>query len=281
MGKFIGDLPRPRAEGERAYDQVNVEANEVMINLRRAAEALAAQPGGGSAAREAQQIADGALAEALARLREMIGSDYVPALGEQAKVTRAPDAPDYFRELARLRVSEDLSLSETHHQARDRLAVIDADLARLRRRLGGAADAVAFHRAMIGDPRWYVRSADELKARLEAAIAQVTPLAPRYFRAMPKTPFGVAPLPEALQTRLLNGLFGRQAPPRRVGPTCTTAHGWTSATGPGPSRSSRTSSCPATICRRPSSSNRRPCRLIASACSSRPMWRGGANMLAS
>lgn len=206
-GQLQRGLTAPRAEAERAYDQFVVEAKEVAARIHQSAEAVAAQPGGASAAREAQQVADGALAAAFARLEDKIRTAYVPALGEQAKVTRAADAPDYFRELARLRVSDDLDLSETYLRARDRLAAIDIDLARMRRRLGVAADASAFHRSMIGDPRWYVRSAEELKGRLETAIAQVTPLAPRYFHAMPGTPFGVERLPEALQTRLLNGFY--------------------------------------------------------------------------
>jgi len=206
-GQLQRGLTAPRAEAERAYDQFMVEAKEVAARINRSAEAVAAQPGGASVAREARQVTDGALAAAFARLEGAIRTDYVPATGEQAKVTRAADASGYFRELARLRVSDDLDLSETYQKARDRLAVLDADLAGMRRRLGVAADASAFHRSMIGDPRWYVRSAEELKGRLEAAIAQITPLAPRYFHAMPRTPFGVERLPDALETRLLNGFY--------------------------------------------------------------------------
>jgi uncharacterized protein (DUF885 family) len=214
-GQLQRGLTAPAAEGARAYDQLLVEAREVTANIQKAADAIAVQPGGGSLAREARKIADGALAEAFARLEAAVRMDYLPALGDQAKVTRAEGAADYFRELARLRVSEDLDPAETYGQARERLAAIDADLARMRRRLGVAADAAEFHRAMIGDPRWYVRGADELKSRLETAIAQVTPLAPRYFHALPKTPFGVAPLPDALQTRLLNGFY---RPPNAASP---------------------------------------------------------------
>lgn len=217
-GQVQRSLTPPRAEGVRAYEQFMAEAKEVAATIYRNADAIAAQPGGGSVASEARQIADRALADAFARLQGAIRTHYVPALSEQAKLTRAPDAPDYFRELGRLRISDDLGLAETYREARERLAAIDADLARMRRQLGAPADAAVFHRSMIGNPRWYVRSADELKARLETAIAQVTPLAPRYFHAMPKTPFGIAPLPDALQTRLLNGYF---RPPSAAAPRGT------------------------------------------------------------
>jgi uncharacterized protein (DUF885 family) len=221
-GRLKGQLQRgltpPRAEGVRAYDQFMVEAKEVAAVIHRSAEAVAAQPGGAPVAREAQRIADGALADAFERLRDTVRTDYVPALDGQAKVTRAVDAPEYFRELARLRISDDLGIEETYQHARDRLAVIDADLTRMRRRLGAPADAAAFHLSMVGDPRWYVRSADELKARLEIAITQVMPLVPRYFHSMPKTPFGLAPVPEALQTRLLNGIY---LPPSDASPRGT------------------------------------------------------------
>ena len=217
-GQLQRGLTPPHAEGIRAYDQFMVEAKEVAALIHRNAEAVAAQPGGASVAREAKQIADGSLAEAFGRLGDTIRTHYVPALGDQGKITRAADAPEYFRELARLRISEDLGLEETYQHAQDRLAVIDADLARMRRRLGAPADAAAFHRSMVGNPRWYVRSADELKARLEAAIAQVMPLVPSHFHSVPKTPFGLAPVPEALQTRLLNGIY---LPPSDTSPRGT------------------------------------------------------------
>ena len=217
-GQLQRGLTPPRAEGVRAYDQFMVEAKEVAATIHGHAQAVGAQPGGASVAREAQQIAHGPLAEAFGRLGDTIGRDYVPNLSEQAKLTRAADAPQYFRELSRLRISDDLGLEETYRRARARLAVIDADLARMRQRLGAPADAAAFYRSMIGDPRWYVRSADELKARHEAAIAQVMPLVPPYFHSMPSTPFGVAPVPKALETRLLNGVY---LPPSTASPRGT------------------------------------------------------------
>jgi uncharacterized protein (DUF885 family) len=210
-GQVQRGLTGPRAEGLRAVDQFMIEAKEVSSAIRRSAKAVAAQPGGAFAAREAELIVDRALATAFDRLEESIRTDYIPALEEQAKISRAADAPDYFRELARLRISEDLGIAETYQRARDRLASIDADLARMRAHLGAPADAGTFHRSMIGDPRWYVRSAEELKVRLEAAIAQVTPLVPQYFHRVPVTPLGLAPVPEAQQTRLLNGVY---LPPR-------------------------------------------------------------------
>jgi uncharacterized protein (DUF885 family) len=217
-GQLRRGLSAPRAEGVRAYNQFLVEAKEVASAIRGSAQSVSTQSGGASVAREAQLIADGPLAEAFGRLGETIRRDYIPSLGEQAKLTRVADAPEYFRELARLRISDDLGVEETYQLARDRLAVVDADLARMRRRLGAPADAAAFHQSMVGDRRWYVRSADELKARLEAAIAQVKPLVPPYFHHMPTTPFGVAPLPEALQTRLLNGIY---LPPSAASPRGT------------------------------------------------------------
>ena len=119
-GQLQRRLTAPRAEGVRAYDQFTIEAKEVAATIHANADALAAQPGGGSAAREARLVTAGPLAEALARLGDTIRSDYVPALGEQAKIARAADAPEYFRELARLRISDDLGLAETYQHARDR-----------------------------------------------------------------------------------------------------------------------------------------------------------------
>ena len=113
-GQLKRVLTAPRAEGVRAYNQFLIEAKELTATIRRNVEAISAQPGGALVAAEAQQITDRALAGALGRLGETIRTNYIPALSEQARITRAADAPEYFRELARLRISDDLGLSNTY-----------------------------------------------------------------------------------------------------------------------------------------------------------------------
>lgn len=202
-GQIQRGLTAPRAEGVRAFDQFQVEAKEVEASIRKCADAVHSP----AIKREVAQILSGALAVAFTRLSDTIKDEYIPALNEQAKMTRSPDANEFFRAMTKVRTSDAIDLQTAHEAAQATVAAIDAELAQIRKQIGGSSDADAFYRSMAGNPRWYVRSAAELKARLEATIAQVSPLVPPYFHAIPKTPFGVEELPAALQTRLLNGFY--------------------------------------------------------------------------
>ena len=214
LGQVERGLTVPRAEAVRALDQLRIETKELAATLR------AATDKGASPAfqRDVQQFVEGPLAKAFAALEETLRQRYIPRLTERSRMALAEDAPAYYRQLSQARVSDDLDLASTHETAKDALARIDAELARLRKALGGPADAAAFHRSMAGDPRWFVRDAEDLKSRLEAAIAQVTPLVPQYFTKLPTTPFRVAPLPDFLSGRLLNGYF---SPPTKADPRGT------------------------------------------------------------
>src|SRR4029078_4853425 len=100
------------------------------------------------------QIVGGPLATAFAELGETLEHPYVPALSEQSRMARAAEAPGYFRGLGLARISDEFDLAEIHDTAREALAVIDADLARMRRGLGASAGAAAFYASVAGRTRW-------------------------------------------------------------------------------------------------------------------------------
>ena len=219
LGQLELGLTAPRAEGIRALEQFRTESGEVSKALLAAADSAEKGNAGDQAfGRELTQIVGGPLATAFAELGETLEHRYVPALSEQSRMARAEDAPGYFRELALARISDEFDLAGIHDTAREALAVIDADLARMRRGLGGSADAAAFNASMAGSRRWFARDADDVKSRLESAIGLVTPLVPQFFRSMPTTPYRVAPLPDFLNGRLLNGYF---SPPTAADPRGT------------------------------------------------------------
>ena len=202
LGQLQRNLTVPRAEGERAVAQFRKESKEVANAL-----AAAAAANGGAFASELTQIIAGPLAASFAALAETLERKYVPALAEQSRMARGDGAKAYFRILSNARLSDQLDIASVHQMATDALADIDADLARMRRSLGGPSNADAFNKSMAGNPRWFVRDAADLTARFDSAVARVTPLAAHYFHRLPATPFRVAPLPDFLSDRLLNGYF--------------------------------------------------------------------------
>lgn len=204
LGQLERHLTVPRAEGERALEQFRKESKEVAATLAAAAKGELRNSAFG---RDLNGIVAGPLAAAFAALGETLERKYIPTLTDQSRVAGAEDSSHYFRELMNARLSDPLDMETMHEAAKQSLADADADLARIRRSVGGSVNAAEFHRSMAGNPRWFVKDAADLKARFDAAVAQVTPLVPRYFAHLPTTPFRVAPLPNFLADRLLNGYF--------------------------------------------------------------------------
>lgn len=202
LGQVERRLTAPRAEVVRALAALRTHRQRLMDALM----ALSNAANSGFET-ETRNLVQGPLAASFEALVQAIERDYLPHVDESSAVTKAEDARAYQHELLRHRVSDGLEPMAEHQAAKESLAAIDADLARMRRSLGVEADADLFHRAMSRDPRWLARDADDIAARLNRGAAAIEPLLHRYFSRLPSAPGGVAPVAPELVTTLLNGTY--------------------------------------------------------------------------
>lgn len=217
LGAHARGLTPPRTEAVRALAQLRTDRDRLLASLSKVRDNVAKTSGGAAAASEIDKITRGPLGAALEALVAAFEGSYIKDLDETSRMGFAPDAPEYYQALTKLRLSNALPLASTHELAVESLAAIDADLSRMRRSLGGSANAAEFHQAIAKDPRWLAKDVPDLTRRLNSAADEIRPLAARYFEKFPSTPFTLEPLPEALNMTLPNGTYSRPAPGKPKG----------------------------------------------------------------
>lgn len=123
-----------------------------------------------------------------------------PRAGEDVGVWRLPGGEAYYRDALRIETSTDLTPDQIHRIGLDRVADISAQLDVALRRIGMAEGGVGERMATLtADPRYRYPNDDEGRAQLmadvEARVAHVMELAPRWFGHLPRAPLEVRRVP--------------------------------------------------------------------------------------
>ena len=144
--------------------------------------------------------------DALATLRTSLEQDYLPSCRATVGCWDAPDGAAYYAfELSRF-TTTDLTPDQVHALGLSEVARIRAEMLEVIARTDWAADPAraalepdarfaAFIAYLRGDPRFYHTSAQELLAGYRDICKRVDAELPRYFKVLPRCPYGVREIP--------------------------------------------------------------------------------------
>ncbi len=166
-------------------------------------------PAAAAFAVRSRKILAEAIVPALLRLSDFLNQSYLPNAGDDVGLWRFRDGADYYRFLLGARLTRDIDPAETHEAALQTVAEADRDLAGLRREIGFAGSAEAFHDELLHGARWKAANSDEVAARFRHALAKLQPRLSRFFSSPPSRPFDVAPQAPELESLLTNGYYRR------------------------------------------------------------------------
>ena len=161
---------------------------------------------------EAITIAAESIVPPYRRFLEFLTKEYVPAGREDLAARSLPSGEEYYGFLVRRYTTLPRTPDGVHARGLAEVARIRADMEALVESLefeGSFADFLAFLRS---DPRFYARDADELLSRAARICKDVDALLPRYFDLLPRQPYGVEPVPDAIAPKYTSGRYVRGAP---------------------------------------------------------------------
>jgi len=192
-----------------------------VVTLRQKLDALAAAEANEAARTEIQTRAFTLIAQAEAIVRDRIAPAerraaaqlraVRPRATEDAGVWRLPDGEAFYRDALRIETTTDLTPDQIHRIGLDRVRDLTAELDLALRRVGLTEGPVGTRMAALtADPRYRYPDTDEGRAELfsdvEARIARVMSLAPRWFGVLPKARLEVRRVP-AYQEATAPGAF--------------------------------------------------------------------------
>ena len=118
-----------------------------------------------------------------------------------------PGGRAYYRYLVRLQTTMEITPAEVHRIGLREVARIDSAMAAIRTELGFTGTSVEFHAQLRNDPRFYAKTADEVRERLMSYVGRVSPSVPRFFKNIPRAAGDTRRLDPRLEPGMTFGFY--------------------------------------------------------------------------
>ncbi len=143
--------------------------------------------------------------------------DYARAAPPEVGLSQYTGGSEYYRWLVRRNTTLDLSPEEIHRIGLAEMKRINDEMEALRIQLRVLAPLPEFRASLRTDPRFFVKTPEEVGAKLLAAQERMTPKIPLLFGRTPKAPYGVERLNPALEGSMTFGYYDFPRPDRPRG----------------------------------------------------------------
>jgi uncharacterized protein (DUF885 family) len=129
------------------------------------------------------------------RFERFIADEYLPKAFDQVGIWQAPSGGDIYEFAVRKHTSTRLTPEEIHELGVKEVSRIRREMESLKARTGFSGSLAEFFRFLRTDPRFYYTSPDELLTAYRAMAKRIDPRLVTMFRTLPRTPYGVEPIP--------------------------------------------------------------------------------------
>ncbi len=132
---------------------------------------------------------------ALRRFKDFFEKEYLPACYDAVGVWQHPEGEAAYAFQARSFTTTPMSPKEIHETGLREVERIRGEMEKVREKVGFAGTLGEFFVHLRTDPKYYYRTGDELLAAYRAMSKETDPLLVKVFRKLPRTPYGVTPIP--------------------------------------------------------------------------------------
>jgi uncharacterized protein (DUF885 family) len=138
---------------------------------------------------------------------EFMTREYVPAARATLAASELPDGEAYYRFLVRSFTTLDLDARAIHELGLSEMARLRSEMEQAMRESGFAGSFEEFLAHLRTDPRFYAKSPEELIKEASWIAKRADAALPRLFGRLPRQPYGVMPVPEALAPKYTSGRY--------------------------------------------------------------------------
>ncbi len=135
---------------------------------------------------------------AFALLRQFVERDYLPACYDRVGWSQTSGGAEAYAFFARQFTTTSLSPKEIHELGLREVARIRAEMEAIKQQVQFTGTLAEFFTHLRTDPRFFYKTGPELLAAYRAIAKRVDPELVKVIRTLPRLPYGVIPIPDAV-----------------------------------------------------------------------------------
>ncbi|GAB2519903.1 DUF885 domain-containing protein [Lysobacter humi (ex Lee et al. 2017)] len=137
--------------------------------------------------------------------------EYLPKTRAEIAAASLPDGREYYDFLAASFTTTDLKADQIHQIGLKEVARIRAEMEKVRAEVGFTGTLAEFFDHLRTDPKYFKKSPEELFEAYQAISKRIDPELVKVFRTIPRMPYGVRPIPDAIAPDTTTAYYQRPA----------------------------------------------------------------------
>jgi prolyl oligopeptidase len=131
-------------------------------------------------------------------LKTYFETEYLPASYPQAGIWQMKNGDKIYEFLARDYTTTAMTPKEIHEKGIREVARIRAEMEKIKTQVGFRGNLQEFFQHLRTDPKFFYKTPDELLNAYRAISKRIDPELVKVFRTLPRTPYGVIPIPDKI-----------------------------------------------------------------------------------
>ncbi len=141
------------------------------------------------------------------RVKAFFETEYLPAARESIGVSEIPGGREYYQNRLNYYTTLDLSAEEIHQKGLEEVARINAEMKKIISEVGFEGSFEDFIHFLRTDEQFYTKTGEELLKEARDISKRIDAQLPKFFKTLPRRPYGVAPVPDAIAPKYTTGRY--------------------------------------------------------------------------
>ena len=141
------------------------------------------------------------------RIKVFFEKEYLPAARKSIGVSEAPRGREYYQNRLNYYTTLDLSAEEIHQMGLEEVARINAEMKKIIAEVEFEGSFEDFIHYLRTDEQFYAETGEELLKEARDISKRIDAQLPAYFKTLPRRPYGVAPVPDAIAPKYTTGRY--------------------------------------------------------------------------
>lgn len=138
---------------------------------------------------------------------EFLRREYIPGARTTLGLAGLPDGDAFYRHRIRMHTTLALSPKEVHETGLREVARVRAEMEQVKTRAGFTGTLAQFMAFLQTDPRFTVPTEEDYLKAVAYAAKRMDGVLPQLFSILPRTPYGIRPMPERIAIRQSAGYY--------------------------------------------------------------------------
>jgi uncharacterized protein (DUF885 family) len=148
---------------------------------------------------------------AFKQLRQYFTREYMPAAFDEVGIWQLPQGAEMYAFQARRYTTTNLTPQQIHEKGLSEVARIRAQMQEIMRQVGFRGTLKEFFKKLRTDKEFYYKGPDELLEAYRALSKRIDPQLVKVFKTLPRTPYGVVPIPDKIAPDTTTAYYNQPA----------------------------------------------------------------------